>query len=96
MNPNLDHEPVIVTETPDNPVVRQHDLQQSLEPIRTELIKHRIGLAFLGAMIALPKFGGPSATEVITAVADAIGTATTVAVGIVSAAALAAVDYLTR
>lgn len=68
MNPELDEQPRIVTETSGDPVVRQHNL----EPIRTELVKHRIGLFALGVMIASPKLGGPSAQQVLTSIVGVV------------------------
>ena len=32
--PELDHKPRLVTETPDNPVVRKTDLDEALYPVR--------------------------------------------------------------
>ena len=69
----LDHQQVQVTETPDNPVVRRLDLQETAEPIRAELVKHRIGLAILGAMLLKLNVGGPPLDKVALAAIEGLG-----------------------
>ena len=85
----LDHEQTQVTETPDNPVVRQRDLERAKW-------EARIGLLIVSGLIASPKAGGPSANEAISFLIQSAGTAASIAIAIALGAigAIAAIRSL--